>query len=155
MARQILESACWTGFTFNAITADGHDSLIGGDAMSDGERDALLELCRQRLDAFREHPDQRLSEVLGSHPRPGPLLVLRSARAPAGPGGGPHHPEEPRRLRRHQQPAGALLPLQRRQARRLFAYARGRTDFRGPQTSYGDREAGCVFCALEGSGGSS
>ena len=56
------------------------------------------------------------------------------------------------RLRRHQQPAGALLPLQRRQARRLFAYARGRTDFRSLQASDGHREAGCVSCALEGSG---
>jgi hypothetical protein len=33
--------------------SDGAYSLIGGDALSDGERDALLELCRQRLDAFR------------------------------------------------------------------------------------------------------
>jgi hypothetical protein len=80
IARQILESACWARFTLNAITAygDGHDSLIGGDALSDGERDALLELCRQRLEAFRKHPDQRLSEVLGSHPRPGPLRVQRN-----------------------------------------------------------------------------
>jgi diadenosine tetraphosphate (Ap4A) HIT family hydrolase len=63
-----------------------------------------------------------------------------------------HHPLRPGRLRRHQQPAGDLLPLQRRQARRLFAYARGRTDFRGVQASHGHREAGCVFCALEDSG---
>jgi ATP adenylyltransferase len=28
----------------------------------------------------------------------------------------------------------------------------GTTDFRGVQASYGHREAGCVFCALEGSG---
>jgi ATP adenylyltransferase len=27
-----------------------------------------------------------------------------------------------------------------------------RTDFRGVQASYGQREEGCVFCALEGSG---
>jgi diadenosine tetraphosphate (Ap4A) HIT family hydrolase len=33
-----------------------------------------------------------------------------------------------------------------------LAYARGGTDFRGVQASYGHREAGCVFCALEGSG---
>ncbi|WP_216910529.1 hypothetical protein [Synechococcus sp. CCY 0621] len=53
VARRILGSAWWAGYTFNGITAygDGHDSLIGGDALSDGERDALLELCRQRLDA--------------------------------------------------------------------------------------------------------
>ncbi|MGL6134427.1 MAG: HNH endonuclease, partial [Prochlorococcaceae cyanobacterium] len=57
VAWRILGSAWWAGFTFNGITAygDGHDSLIGGDELSDGERDALLQLCRQRLDTFREH----------------------------------------------------------------------------------------------------
>ena len=45
--------------------------------------------------------------------------------APTGPGGGPHRAKEPWRFGRPQQPAGALLPLQCRQARRLFAYARG------------------------------
>ncbi len=68
IARQILESACWARCTLNAITAcgDGHDSLIGGDELSDGERDALLELCRQRLDAFRE---QRGEEVFAHRSR--------------------------------------------------------------------------------------
>ncbi|MBE9153608.1 hypothetical protein [Cyanobium sp. LEGE 06113] len=67
-ARRILASAWWAGFTFNGITADddGHDSLIGGDELSDGgtwpkaivaepRRDELLELCWERLDAFRGH----------------------------------------------------------------------------------------------------
>ncbi len=56
VTRRILASAWWAGFTFNGITAygDGHDSLIGGVELSDGERDALRELCRQRLDTFRE-----------------------------------------------------------------------------------------------------
>ena len=38
--------------TGNGITAygDGHYSLIGGDELSDGERDALLQLCRERQD---------------------------------------------------------------------------------------------------------
>jgi hypothetical protein len=38
VARRILGSAWWAGFTFNGITAygDGHDSLIGGDELSDG-----------------------------------------------------------------------------------------------------------------------
>ena len=101
VARRILGSAWWAGFTFNGITAygDGHDSLIGGDELSDGERDALLALCRLRLDAFREQPNQRLGEVQGAHARPGPLRVLRRPRAPAGPGGGSHHPEKPWRFR--------------------------------------------------------
>ena len=45
--------------------------------------------------------------------------------ASKGPGGGPHRAQEPWRLGRPQQPAGPLLPLQCRQARWLFAYARG------------------------------
>ncbi len=41
--------------TGNGITAYGNGaySLIGGDDLSDTERDALQQLCRQRLDAFR------------------------------------------------------------------------------------------------------
>jgi hypothetical protein len=47
--------------TFKGITAygDGHDSLIGGDELSDAER------------------DERFGEVRGSPMRPGPLRVLR------------------------------------------------------------------------------
>ncbi len=68
MARRILASAWWAGFTFNGTTAygDGHDSLIGGDALSDGEGDSLLALCRRRLDAFRE---ERGEEVLAHRSR--------------------------------------------------------------------------------------
>ena len=49
--------------TGNGITAYGNGaySLIGGDELSDAERDALQQLCRQRLDAFRE---QRGEEVV-------------------------------------------------------------------------------------------
>ena len=56
--------------TGNGITALGNGaySLIGGDELSDGERDGLLELCCQRLDAFRE---QRGEEVFAH--RRGPL----------------------------------------------------------------------------------
>ncbi|EAQ76457.1 MULTISPECIES: hypothetical protein [unclassified Synechococcus] len=48
--------------TGNGITAYGNGaySLIGGDELSDAERDALQQLCRQRLDASRE---QRGEEV--------------------------------------------------------------------------------------------
>ena len=77
VARRILGSAWWARFTFNGITAYGNGvySLIGGDELSDAERDALQQLCRQRLDAFREHPDQRLGDVQGAHPCQGPLRV--------------------------------------------------------------------------------
>jgi hypothetical protein len=47
--------------TGNGITAYGSGaySLIGGEELSDGERDALLELCRQRLDAFHRRSPRR------------------------------------------------------------------------------------------------
>jgi hypothetical protein len=125
--------------TGNGITRYGNGlySLIGGEELSDAERDALLQLCRQRLDAFREQRGEEVFAHRSRHRSPisGSVKyrVLTRARgrceccgarllpskpAPAGPGGGPHHPQKPGRLRRHQQPAGALLPLQRRQARR-------------------------------------
>ena len=67
--------------------------------LSDAERDELQQLCRQRLDSFRE---QRGEEVFAHRSRhrapisdsvkyrvltdaPGPLRMLRGARTPAGP----------------------------------------------------------------------
>jgi len=68
VARRILASGWWERFTFNGITAYGNGaySLIGGDELSDAELDALLQLCRQRLDAFRE---QRGEEVFAHRSR--------------------------------------------------------------------------------------
>ena len=63
-----------------------HYRLLGGEELSDAERDELLALCRQRLDAFR-------------------------AQAPVRPGGGSHHPQKPGRTRRPLQLPGPLLPL--------------------------------------------
>ena len=95
VARWILGSAWWPGFTFNSITAygDGHASLIGGDALSDGERDALsdgerdalLELYRQRLGTFREqrgeevfaHRSRHLTPIRGSVKSPVHQCTLR------------------------------------------------------------------------------
>jgi hypothetical protein len=67
---QSASSGWWARFTFNGITRydQGANDLVGGVAegfcaaveLSDNERDELLELCRQRLDAFRE---QRGEEV--------------------------------------------------------------------------------------------
>jgi hypothetical protein len=51
--------------TGNGITryGDGLYNLIGAEELSDSERDTLLQLCRQRLDGFRE---QRCEEVIPS-----------------------------------------------------------------------------------------
>ncbi|MEX1322687.1 MAG: hypothetical protein AB1Z21_00660 [Synechococcaceae cyanobacterium] len=66
--------------TGNGITRceKGTCAQVGGDELSDAERDQLLELCRQRLDAFRaQRSDQRFDQSPGAHPRPRPLRVLR------------------------------------------------------------------------------
>ena len=54
VARLILGGAWWAWFTFNSITRceRGSYALVGGEELSDAERDQLLALCRQRLNAF-------------------------------------------------------------------------------------------------------
>ncbi|QNI70592.1 HNH endonuclease [Cyanobium sp. NS01] len=54
--------------TGNGITLceKGTYALVGGEELSDGERDQLLQLCRQRLDAFRQ---QRGEEVFAHRSR--------------------------------------------------------------------------------------
>ena len=121
--------------------------LVGGVAeglcaaveLSDAERDQLLELCRQRLDAFREQRGEEVGCLLTQKPAAsgtGAATARRSAvrsksgcspvpRAAASAAGQavawqtlhqralvvarqPHRAQEPRRLRRPQQPAGTL-----------------------------------------------
>jgi len=55
MTTQSASSGWWARFTFNGITRydQGAYDLVGGEELSDAERDQLLQLCRQRLDAFR------------------------------------------------------------------------------------------------------
>jgi ATP adenylyltransferase len=159
IARRILVGGWWARGS-PAMASSSKGEAEGGE---------LLQLCRQRLDAFRE---QRGEEVFPHRSRQRTPIsgsikyrVLTRARgrceccgagcclanpAPTGPGGAPHRAQEPRRHRRPQQPAGPRLPLQGRQARRLFADAGGRTGFRGQRTRYALREAGCVFFWLEG-----
>ena len=88
--------------TGNGLTAYGNGaySLIGCDELSDAERDALQQLCRQRLDAFLE---QRGEEVFAHRSRHSSSIS-------------------------------------------------GSVNYRVHQCARGRCEAGCVFCALEGSG---
>jgi hypothetical protein len=159
--------------TFNSITRydQGAYDLVGGEELSDAEREELLQLCRQRLDALREQRGQEVFPHRSRHRTPisGSIKVrvLTRARgrceccgagccsanpAPEGPGGGPHRAQEPWRLGRPKQPAGPLLPLQRRQAGCSLPTQEGTTNFRGLQASYAQRQDSCVFCALEASG---
>jgi hypothetical protein len=61
--------------TGNGITHDGDGlySLIGAEELSDSERDALLQLCRQRLEGFRE---QRGEELARSSPETSSAPVI-------------------------------------------------------------------------------
>jgi hypothetical protein len=134
--------------TGNGITAYGNGaySLIGGEELNDAERDALQQLCRQRLDAFRE---QRGEEVFAHRSRPrSPISgsvkyrVLTRARGRCECCGAHEHQralEVDHIIPKNQGGSDAISNLQA-------------LCFRGVQASHGHREAGCVFCALEGSG---
>ncbi|MEO1003308.1 MAG: hypothetical protein AAFX65_09380 [Cyanobacteria bacterium J06638_7] len=109
--------------TGNGITRceRGTYALVGGEQLSDAERDQLLELCRQRLDAFRSRTlisgsikVRVLTRARGRFEGCGPGCCSASP-GPAGPGSGPHRAQEPRRFRRPQKPPGPPLPLQCRQ----------------------------------------
>ena len=56
--------------TGNGITryVRGTDDLVGGEVLSDAERDQLLQLCRQRLDAFREQRGEEVGCLLTQKP---------------------------------------------------------------------------------------
>jgi hypothetical protein len=103
-------------------------------AKSDAEGDELLQLCRQRTPISGSVKVRVLTRARSRCECCGAGCCLANP-APTGPGGGPDRAQEPRRHRRPQQPAGPRLPLQGRQARRLFADARGRTNFRSQQAS--------------------
>ena len=117
IARRILVGGWWARGS-PAMASSSKGEAEGGE---------LLQLCRQRLDAFRE---QRGEEVFPHRSRQRTPIsgsvkyrVLTRARgrceccgagcclanpAPTGPGGAPHRAQEPRRHRRPQQPAGPL-----------------------------------------------
>ncbi len=148
--------------TGNGITAYGNGaySLIGGDELSDAERDELQQLCRQRLDAFREQRGEEVFAHRSRHRSPisGSVKyrVLTRARGRCECCGAHEHQralEVDHIIPKNQGGSDAISNLQAL-CFRCNAGKRDtdRTDFRGLQASYGHREAGCVFCALEGSG---
>ena len=56
--------------TGNGITRydQGAYDLVGGEELSDAEREELLQLCRQRLDAFREQRGEEVGCLLTQKP---------------------------------------------------------------------------------------
>ena len=80
VARRIRR-AWWARFTFNGITRydQGAYDLVGGEELSDAGtwpkasvaeplREELLQLCRQRLDAFREQRGEEVGCLLTQKP---------------------------------------------------------------------------------------
>jgi ATP adenylyltransferase len=134
--------------TGNGITRydQGAYDLVGGEELSDAERDELQQLCRQRLDSFRE---QRGEEVFAYRSRNRTPIsssvkyrVHRCARGRCECCGAHEHQralEVAPIIPRNQGGSDAITNLQALSIRRV-------------QDSYGHREAGCVLCALEGSG---
>jgi len=49
-------------------TDQGANGLVGGEELSDAERNQLLELCRQRLDAFRMQRGEEVGCLLTQKP---------------------------------------------------------------------------------------
>jgi ATP adenylyltransferase len=133
--------------TGNGITAYGNGaySLIGGDELSDAERDELQQLCRQRLDAFREQRGEEVFAHRSRHRSPisGSVKyrVLTRARGRCECCGAHEHQralEVDDIIPKNQGGSDAITNLQA-------------LCFRGVWASYGHREACCVFCGLEGS----
>jgi ATP adenylyltransferase len=134
--------------TGNGITRYGNGaySLIGAEELSDAERDQLQQLCRQRLDAFREQRGEEVFAHRSRHRSPisGSVKyrVLTRTRGRCECCGAHEHQralEVDHIVPKNQGGSDAITNLQA-------------LCFRGLQASYGHREAGCVFCALEGSG---
>jgi hypothetical protein len=70
MTTQSASSGWWARFTFNGITRydQGAYGLVGGEGLSDAEGEELLQLCRQRLDAFREQRGEEVGCLLTQKP---------------------------------------------------------------------------------------
>ena len=163
--------------TGNGITRydEGAYDLVGGEELSDAERDQLLELCRQRLGAFRMQRGEEVGCLLTQKPAAsgtGAATARRSgARSKSGCSPGPKAAANAaapavawQTLHQRALEVDHIVPrnhggsddLSNLQALCFRCNAGKRdtdtNDFRGLQASYASREAGCVFCALEASG---
>jgi diadenosine tetraphosphate (Ap4A) HIT family hydrolase len=133
---------------------------VGGEELSDVERKELLKLCRQRLDAFREQRGEEVFAHRSRHRTPisGSIKyrVLTRAKGRCECCGAHEHQralEVDHIIPKNQGGSDDLSKLQALCFRCNTAKRdTDTTDFRGLQASYASREAGCVFCALEGSG---
>jgi hypothetical protein len=148
---------------------------VGGEELSDAEREELLELCRQRLDAFREQRGEEVGCLLTQKPaasgtgaataprsaarsKSGCSLAPKAAANAAAQAVAQQTPHQRALEVDHIVPRnqGGSDDLSNLQALYFRCNAGKRdtdtTDFRGLQASCAHRQESCVFCALEGSG---
>ena len=154
---------------------------MGGEELSAAEREELLQLCRQRLDAFRMQRGEEVGCLLTQKPAAsgtGAATAPRSAarsntgcspapRAAANAAAQAVAQQTPHQralevdhiLPRNHGGSDDLSNLQSlcfrcKSAKRdgCLATQEGSTDFRGLQASYAHRQDRCVFCALVASG---
>jgi len=139
---------------------------VGGEELSDAEREELLQLCRQRLDAFREQRGQEVFAHRSRHRTPisGSIKyqVLTRAKGRCECCGAHEHQralEVDHIVPRNQGGSDDLSNLQALCFRCNAGKRDGclptqevTTDFCGLQASYARRQDSCVFCALEASG---
>ena len=71
--------------TGNGITRyeRGTYVLVGGEELNDAEREELLELCRQRLDAFREQRGEEVGCLLIQKPADSATAAATARRSAA------------------------------------------------------------------------
>ena len=85
MTTQSASSGWWARFTFNGITRydQGTYDLVGGEELSDVEREELLQLCRQRLDAFRMQRGEEVTCLLIQKPADSATAAATARRSAA------------------------------------------------------------------------
>jgi hypothetical protein len=144
--------------TGNGITRydQGAYDLVGGEELSDAEREELLHLCRQRLDAFREQRGEEVGCLLTQKP---PASGTGAATAPRSAARSKYGCSPgPRAAADAAGPMSTNVPWKWTTSCRITWAARTTSATFSPSASAatppsdGRREAGCVFCALEVSG---
>ena len=147
--------------TRNGITshAGGVYSLIGADDLSEIERDALLQLCREKLDAFRlkrgdevfAHRSRHRTAISGSIR----YQVFTRAKGRCECCGAHEHQAALEVDHIIPKNHGGSDDITNFQALCFRCNAGKRdsdsTDFRGVLQSYGHRQEGCLFCDLQSS----
>jgi ATP adenylyltransferase len=148
MTTQSASSGWWARFTFNGITRydQGAFGLVGGEELSGAEREELLQLCRSALMPSECDAARRYSPT-GAATAPRSAARSKSGCSPG--------PRAAANAAAHTSIKGLWRPTpscpKTRVALTTSVTCSPSASAATPAT-YGRREAGCVFCALEVSG---